>query len=224
MTQEIYDYLWIRNVLIALKAKDISTNVYSLEEAAYVVRCIVNLLEKENFVLAFDNSQDMILDLTQEFRFKYNDKELNSNINLIINKINQYKNINSNKKDLMIDLFYTNESKKRNLSYFYKNSKEVINCLIQNDIHTYRNLFCNENTNEPIALEIIDVLDYVSLVNLIMNDYPNYFKDEKIKEKTNNNFEQLLLVKNIPFDIRNSIKKTLKLINQNSNQIKRLKK
>ena len=223
MTLEIYDYLWIRNVLIALDAKDLASNIESIEEYKFVLKCMTNLLEHEDFALVFENSQDKILEFIQIFRFKYKDKDISDKTNFIIGKLNQYKTLSQQEKNLLIGMFYSKESQDRELPFLYKDSKEVIDCLIQNDIHIYRDIFCNSGTNtEPIPLTETDVIDYVALTNFIINRYSDFFENPNSINNTANNLNQLATIKALPVIIRMYIKKTLRKIKKADRKVKRL--
>lgn len=223
MILEIYDYLWIRNVLIALKPKDLASNIENIEEYRFVVTCMANLLENEDFPLALESTEDRISEFIQIFRFKYNDKDINNKTNFIIGKLNQYKVMSKADKNLAIKNFYIRETKDRDLPFLYKESKEVIDCLIQNDIHIYRDIFCNNGSDkEPIALTETDIIDYVALTNLIMNKYPDLFKNNHYIDNTLNNLNKLTAIKALPFEIRLYIKKTIHKLKSSDKKVKRL--
>lgn len=223
MTLEIYDYLWIRNVLIALEPDDLLANITNQEEYTFVVKCISDLLKEEDFPLVFPQSQSTIEKLIEKHRFEYVDKSLNQNINGIICKLNEYKNMSFGNKNHLINKFYNNEITARKLAFTYSHSIETINCLIQNDIHTYRSLFYTDyNGNQPVELTVMDILDYASLTNLIMTKYPDFFEKEHYTKKTIHNLSQLATIKTIPFDIKISIKKTLKELSKDDTKPKRL--
>ena len=223
MTLEIYDYLWIRNVLIALEAEDLLDNITNQEEYTFVVKCISNLLKEEDFPLAFPKSQSKIEKIIEKHRFEYADKALTQDINSIICKLNEYKSMSFEKKNNLVNKFYNDEITARKLAFTYSRSIETINCLIQNDIHTYRSIFCADiNENEPVELTVMDILDYASLTNLIMAKYPDFFEKEHYTKNTINNLSQLATIKAIPFDIKTSIKKTLKELSKDDKKVKRL--
>lgn len=223
MILEIYDYLWIRNVLIALDPDALASNIENIEEYRFVLKCMANLLANEDFPLAVESTQSKISEFIQMFRFKYNDKDIANKTNFIISKLNQYKMMSTADKNLAIINFYSQETKDRNLPFLYKDSKEVIDCLIQNDIHIYRDIFCNSgNDKESIALTETDIIDYVALTNLIMNRYTDLFENSNYIDNTINNLTKLATIKALSFEIRRYIKKTIHKLEKSNKKAKRL--
>ena len=211
MTLEIYDYLWIRNVLIAVDTKELVESIVGKEEYMVVVKCISSLMQNEDFLLAYPEAQNKVSDIVQTYRFKYNDKEIFDDINYIIGRLNDYKNMPNERKNYLVNQFYVQEATNRDLPFMYKQSPDVIKCLIQNDIHTYKDIFCYSAEGEKaVQLDVFDVLDYVSLTNLMLNQFPNFFEDENYKKPTVHNLEQLSTLKKLPLDISRYIKKTIK--------------
>lgn len=224
MTQEIYDYLWIRNVLMGLDVQALASNIEHIEEYRFVLKCMADLLEHEPFPLVIPASLEKISDFIQIFRFKFRDEDISIKTNFIIEKLNQFKTMNPADKNLSIRLFYEQESKDRKLPFLYQNSKEVIDCLMQSDIHIYRDIMYHDNNTyiEPVPLTETDIIDYISLTNLIMTRYPSFFENENSIDKSINNLKQLVTIKALPLIIKSYIKKTLRRLEKANRKVKRL--
>jgi len=188
-----------------------------------VLKCMSDLLEKEDFPLAMESSEKIISDFIQTFRFEYSDKDINTKTNFIIGKLNEYRVMNTKTKNELVKKFYEKETNDRDLPNIYRNQKEPIDTLIQNDIYTYRDIFCvEENPSKPMELTVTDILDYVSLTNMLISRYPDFFKNDSFKANTIHNLSQLATITALPSNILSNIKKTLKKLDKQDNKIKRL--
>lgn len=224
MILEIYDYLWIRNALLGLDVKQLNQNITTKEEYIFVIKCITNLMETEDFPLAFPQTQEKISEIVQTNRFKYNDKQIVEDINYIIERLNEYKSMSKERRQHLIKEFYVQELKVRDIPFPYNTSKEVVDCLIQTDIHTFRDIFCYDASAEPkpMSLNIEDILDYASLTNLLLNKYPTFFEDETMAKNTVHNLDQLVEIRKLPYAIRKNIKKVIKKLNPENEKTKKI--
>ena len=141
MTQEIYSYLLIRNYLA------LENDEYSLEnednpkdQYAFFVNTVAELMQKENYPLVFEDMQMEINDIIQKYRFTYmKDKDLNENINYIITRLSEYKQMPTSRKNYLLKDWYKSEYKKRLLPFKYCNY-DYVNILLLCDFHNYEML------------------------------------------------------------------------------------
>lgn len=211
MTLEIYSYLLIRNVLISFDSKTINENIRTHEEYTNIIKGLSELMKYEDFALVSSNLSDKILDIVQYHRFKFDNKEILDDINNIIQKINQYRTMDINKKIDLLTEFYEKESKKRNLPAKYANSVPLINSLIEDDIYTYKAIFKCYETGEVkhLALDEYDIISYNSLINLINYEEPDFFTNEVVRDNTINILKQISSVRRLNHNIRDNIKETI---------------
>lgn len=222
MIQEIYDYLWIRNVLISVDANDICNGITDKNQFIYIVKVISKLLEREDFPIVFQNAQQKIEDIIQKFRFMYNDKEIVEDINYIIGRLNDYRNMRTDRQKHLITEFYYSENKDRNLPGFYKLLPEYIDLFIRNDAHIFTSFYANTDTSVAIRLDQNDIINFSSLVNLLMNRYPEFFEDEGIRMRTVSNLNQIATIKGLDHYIAKHVKKAAKMLEKSDNKVKRL--
>lgn len=209
MTLEIYDYLWIRNALLAIDTKEINEAIINEDHYQYVLTCISGLLEMEDLPLAFDGLVSKIYDIVHYNRFKYkSNKVINDLANNIIGKLNQYKSLNEFKKEYLVQNFVEEEISVRNLPEPFSNDMLTIAQLLPTDYIVYTELM-NVDELKYVEIDGNDVLDYISLVNLIMNKYPELLENEYFKECIVSCLNQIIKVPNVPRSLIKYSKSTL---------------
>ncbi len=209
MTLEIYDYLWIRNALLTTDTKEINEAIINEDQYQYVLTCILGLLEMEDLPLAFDGLVSKIYDIVHYNRFKYkSNKVINDLANNIIGKLNQYKSLNEFKKEYLVQNFVEEEISVRNLPEPFSNDMLTIAQLLPTDFIVYTELM-NVDGLKYVEIDGDDALDYISLVNLIMNKYPELLENEYFKECIVSCLNQIVKAPNAPRALIKYSKSTL---------------
>ena len=240
MIQEIYDYLLIRSGFI-FNNDSIYEFVKDKESFKYIIHCAAELMQKENFFIVYPDALKNLSSLIQKYRFDYNkDKEINSDMNFIIERKNEYDHMSLNRKIYLSKKWLSSEFKDRELPVVLQTDENVTaSCL--NEISTFICIagYKLDDTGESyeyvgdkedIVLDV-DTVNYLSLINLIANRYPGFYYDEFNLKNALYNVKAILdtkpnfiLLRYIRKTMRN-LKKLEKEINQVSKElVKELKK
>ncbi len=172
MTQEILDYLLIRSALVNNTSQKIIQEIKDKEEYSYLVNNISQLMQKEDFLLLQDDFPDKVSDIIQSHRFEYNyDKKLNEEINYIIDRLKQYQIMTLNHKKELINSWVKQESENRKLPKIYHNSNALL-YLISLDA-----FYFNQMIDGNFIIQ--NIIEYLSLVNIIMNEFSTVFEEDK---------------------------------------------
>lgn len=205
MIQEISDYLWIREILICTDTKGLIDAASEKEKFINIIFNISELMQKEDFVLVFDYVQNNIKELICKYRFDYNkDKEINDNMNYIIGRLNDYGKMNAARKDYLCKNWVRTEFNDRQLPLKYRNADNLIE-LMQLDFE-----YIIEMLKYNIPFEFNNIIEYISLVNLIIYKFPETFNDEGFYNTTKHNLDELRKSDEFTLDIKNYINKTRK--------------
>lgn len=205
MIQEISDYLWIRDVLLCTDGKELIASASDKENFANIIYNISELMQKEDFVLVFNYIIGNIEELVYHYRFDYNkDKEINDNMNYIIGRLNAYKNMSEERKNYLCKSWVKDEFNDRLLPITFRNADNLVD-LMQLDVEYITGML---NYSEPFEIE--NVIEYLSLINLTINRFPDSFKDEDFYKATYNNLEGLKELEILPYNYKCYVKKTIK--------------
>ncbi len=213
MIQEILDYLLTRCLLLNSTSQELIDNITDKETFSYVVKNISNLMQKEDFVLIDRSLQEKVSDIIQSHRFDYNkDKELNAEMNYIIGRLQDYKSMSTNRKNMLIYNWIKQETEVRGLPVYYREINILLN-LVCYDAFYMKNMLCSSNGQT----EIDNVVEYLSLINLILNKYTTFFdENQNLLKLTIENCEIIAEIKKIPKFILKMDKDLLKKLNKNN--------
>ncbi len=182
MTQEIYNYLWIRsyilNMNIDMERDTIKNELANNSSETY--KCFVvglsNLMNEGDLLFTNYEKEKRALDLLNEFRYDYrSDKEINDAINNIICKVNEFHSLDYESRDRRMESFYSKEGIKRRLSLGDRHRYKYLNYLFKLDFINYIELFGEElegSDKEPV---MYDVKSICATVNLLISEYPRHF-------------------------------------------------
>lgn len=201
MIQEILGYLLTRSLLVNSSSDEIVESINNKEEFTYLLNNISSLIEEEDFLIVDTDMQDKVSDLIQKYRFEYNkDKEVNETMNYIIGRLHNYKTMDDERKKYIVNNWIETEIKNRELP------KQLHNI---HDIFYFISLDCSYfmGIMSLSRMEIKSVCEYSSLINLIINKYPEAFEEDKMLLGVIN--ETLMNFKNIPL-LRSYEKKMVK--------------
>lgn len=191
MTQEIYNYLLIRNYLIQ------DNDEYSLEgeenpkeQYAFFVNAVAELMQHENYPLISEQMQEEISNIIQKYRFDYmKDKELNESINYIITRLREYELLSYKRKNNLIRDWYKDEYNNRMLPYKYRNP-DCMNLLLSCDFRNYEKLtnvftfeeFLGSYKLQDDVYSISKYASFLSTINLMITfDSAVLNPDEKMR-------------------------------------------
>ncbi len=172
MIQEILDYLLIRSTLVNSTSQEIIENTDDKAIFSYLVHAISSLMQQEDFLLVDPSFPEKVSDLIQFYRFDYNqEKDLNSEMNYIIGRLSDYKKMSFNRKQKLIQDWINQETKNRDLPKY--SGKENLLGLISLDGYYFCQMISIQQT-----FEIENAVEYLSILNIIHNKFPDFFKQD----------------------------------------------
>lgn len=206
MIQEILDYLSIRALLYNFDSEKIIEVAETKENFVYVLNSIYLLMQEEDFVFISPSMVITVSEFIQKYRFDYNkEKEINDKMNYIIERLKDYRHMSSKRRELIIQDWILEESKNRNLPLCYTNLTSILG-LISLDVFYFENMISIEG---PLQIEC--VVEYLSIINIIMNKFPKCFdEDSEFLEVTRQNLVSLAYNKKIPKVDARMVNRTLK--------------
>ena len=232
MIQEIYDYLLTRSSFMFNKEvmiKECDTK----DRFREITHNVVELMQKENFFIVYPEALKNINDLVQYYRFNYNkDKEINDDMNFIIERTNEYKNMTYNRKRYLASEWLKLEFKDRNLPWICQTEETVTGAMwnevdiflticgytLSEDGKTYE---YDDNRQEQET--ITDVYRYLQIINLLANRYPGFFYDEYNMQNTLYNLNSISEQKPTKLILK-YVKRTLKNIKKLEKEVKELER
>lgn len=210
MIQEISDYLLIRSLLYNSDSEELIEVAKEKDNYIYILNNIYELMQEEDFIFVDPHLVTNVEDFIYKYRFDYNrDKEINDKMNYIIGRLNDYKNMSDKRKQFIIDNWVQEESQNRNLPFGYKNLNNLLS-LISLDTLYYQGMI---SIDKPFNIEY--VVEYVSIINIIMNRFSESFNDDiEFLEVTRQNLQILKDNKKISKIDSKMIKEALKKVNK----------
>lgn len=164
MIQETLDYLLTRSFLACCSSEQIIESIDSKETFSYFVKNIVKIMEQENFIFTSQELINRVADTIYKYRFDYNkDKEINNNMNYIIDRIKDYKEMSNNRKRYIQEYWVEEECKNRSLPNKYKNIETLLEMVIYDSSYVY-NILAAE------IFYIENLAQYVSIINFVLNE------------------------------------------------------
>lgn len=211
MIQEILDYLLIRSVLLNSTSEEMINTINDTKTFPYIIKNINLLMQQEDFILLDKSLQYKVVDILQKFRFDYiKDKEVNDQMNYIIDRLKTYKEMSYDRKRYLVNEWIKQEAKTRELPWYYHTIKNLVS-LISLDMYYFQRMIV---TDEPF--EIDNVVEYLSLLNIILNKFPDCFQEDKLfLELTREKCKMIKSISGFPKFIRKINKSILKRLNEN---------
>lgn len=219
--QKIYDYLYTRSIFNTkdiANTKEIAKECEDPDNYKYLVTNLSKIMQNEDFFISY---QDEILDIVGTYRFKYNkDRELCEDINYIISRIYDYRRMDYKRQSYLYNEWLKKEYKDRGLA-FTENNKSKVDKNIMDEIRIFSAItkyiavdkkMGNIQYDEEYTDTNIKGIDYLQIINLLANRFPEYFKDD---DSLNNILFDLcisVVMKTKSKDELKYIKKTIKNI------------
>ena len=229
MILEIYDYLLIRQMLIALSTSQILEEINDEDTYKHFVKVISKLIQKEDYPLVYPKSQSKIQSIIDKYRFTYDNKDIISDINYIIGKLNIYKTMDEKTKNQKIEIFYNNEFNTRLLPVIPLGGRYVIDKLVHNDICYFVAAYfagASPMQDDKGMFELEEPFDYVAMINLIAGRFPKLFEEENLLKVTKDNLIKLSKGTGLSPKTHKYIKRTIKDLEyfqgKNKEKVKRL--
>lgn len=174
MIQEILDYLLIKAQFILMSSDELLENMK--EETNFEIYCdiICNVIEHENF---FNSSPELIAKLTDIIHQKKFDgvhkKETIVDLNKMLEIVNRYKTMTDYEKYLCSITWLKQQTEIRKLPYRkldYYNLENIYQFIFNEKY--YAQLILNQQSGE-----IFNPFYALSTINMLINDFPQVFKD-----------------------------------------------
>ncbi len=213
MIQEILDYLWIRNILLFQEEEIIEDYISKKNKYSDYIQILSRLMQREDLAVVYPEIQDKISKTVNKYRFEYNTAEINEDINYIVGRLNDYKKMSDTRQKQIIGEFYADEIVDRNMPIIYKNCKEELTTLIGNDFNCFISMYkaSDEETGEDIETTFQpDMLQYTSLVNILINRFPEFFEEKAFVDVTIMNFMRIKETPKLKGSMYRYVKRTLK--------------
>ncbi len=173
MIQEIYDYLSIRSDLTNYDSLQLIELAKDPETFRYYIKNISKLMQEEDYFLTSFELMNRVEDLLQAYRFDFiKEKEINEEMNYIIGRLQDYRNLSPKRHLTLIHRWLQEERTNRGLP-FYCSQDEFYFQLISYDKETFFQIFSLEE-----HFEIKNPLMYLSLVHLLIEKFPEVWEDE----------------------------------------------
>jgi len=184
MTQEIYGYFLIRSTIMN-NEKEALINAYSDKGSfAYFIQNVAKLIEEDDFFLTSQELVERAEAVLYEYRFKYNkDKEINDDMNKIINKFREYKNMSIKETSIRYRNWLQKEGKLRGVPKIFS-TPDLIYDSISKDFTNMTVIISTNGTLYPN-----DLLDYIMNVNYIANKFPVILLEDQIRDNIILNLE-----------------------------------
>lgn len=185
MIQEIYDYLWIRKYLMSVDIDTILENIKKEDNYEEIVTIISKLMQKEDFLLTYQYLQEKVRTIINENRFNYNqNKDINDEMNYIIYRLNTYRNMSDENKLRLINSFYEEEWKNRNLPLIYKPAINYLDNFIAADSECFVKVFFEytDKEKQETVYDTTELMPVCATSNLLANEYPEFYYNEEARD------------------------------------------
>lgn len=218
MIQETFDCLLTRAFFINNEENEILAAIDSKASFIFLIRRVSALMQQEDFFLINPEYQHKLSTVIGEYRFKYSDPSIIEDINYIIGRLNEFKAMSEERKNYLINEFYKDQYAIRNLPLAYRN-RHNINLFMVLDFVCLTQLFPGIGESEaarqeehPKDIEVLNDVEFISLMNILLNKHSDIFFLDGFIETTVGNFNELLESGKLSFHTAMYIKKTLKNI------------
>lgn len=192
MTQEISGYLLIRSYLM-VTPKDTLIKLIGESDEEYfktLIHNIYTIMEKEDFVLMYKEVEEKIDSILLRYRFNYiKNKEINDEMNFIIGKLNQYKNLTVDEIFNKRKEFCKNEFKRRSLPSRLCAPANVENMIVLDGEMVA--LITGINSESEYTIDLDGILSYLSIINIMINEQSEYFLNSGVIDETLERISQI---------------------------------
>lgn len=223
MIQETLDYLLIRNLLACCSSEQIIETIDCKETFSYFVKNVAKIMEQENFIFLTQELLDKVANTIYKYRFDYNkEKEINNNMNYIIDRIRDYKEMSISRKNYIKYSWAKEEWENRELPKKYQDLKTMIKMVVNDGTYIYSMLSSAEFC-------IQDIVQYLSIINFILNKVTSDLDEDitlyEISLENLNRLKQARLKRHERKMLENTIKRLEDVCNiEKENNNKRLVK
>lgn len=223
-TQEIYDYLWIRNQLLVSSIEEINKNNEDPEEFKYYIDNLSKIVIDENIALISPHICKKIRDTISKYRFNdTTEPDVKAKINEIIGVMNSYDSMNELYKKKLVNDFFTKEMQDRDAPVIFKNVSSSFTDLAAEDYYTYIAMFDIYDGRNGAKLEVDftpTMYQYLAFINLLLRRFPSVFNIKGFADILIMNFEKLDDLKEPTITKSNYkyLKRTIKVLVNISNQ------
>lgn len=214
MTQEILGYLLIRSLILNCSEDALIEEINDEEAFAYMIENIYLLMQEEDFLFVSPVFKDKVINFISKYRFDYiKNKEYCEQMNYIIGRFRDYELMSDDRKKYIVDNWIEEESKNRELPKCYQNIKNLFKLISLDALYIKGIVTIGEE------FMISNIVEYVSIINIIMNKFPECFEDELFLEVTRSNLGQLKRIRGLGLINSKMVKKAYKKINENYQQV-----
>ena len=231
MIQEIYDYLLIRSHYLSNK-EDLLEECSNKEVYDYTVKNISKLMQEENYLLTSTSIRKNVSDMIQKYRFDFcKSREMCDEVNFVITRLNEYEHMEPGRKRYLVKEWLKKEFKDRNLPYICQ-IPDLLFSAMANE-HCLFMTICGYRFNEETSAyeydnskeyteQQIDIMNYLQLINLLINRYPAFFYDLEHAENVVINLGEIIKYEKSRLQVRYA-KKTLKSFKKLMNDVLEIK-
>lgn len=192
MTQEISGYLLIRSYLM-VTPKDTLIKLIGESDEEYfktLIHNIYTIMEKEDFVLMYKEVEEKIDSILLRYRFNYiKNKEINDEMNFIIGKLNQYKNLTVDEIFNKRKEFCKQEFKRRSLPSRLCAPANIENMIMLDGEMVA--LITGLSGETEYVIDLDGILSYLSIVNIMINEQSEYFLNSGVIDESLERISQI---------------------------------
>lgn len=177
MIGNVINYLAVRSILMGNTKEELIKLVKGESDYKFFVDNISLIMQQEDYILLSDELIERVADLVHQYRFDYNkNKEINDEINYIIGRLHDYRGMNPRRKDLLCQKWFDEELFYRGLSKKDANIARIYKMIALDGEYLYNMV------NVGVEFSIDDILEYLSLLNLLLSRFPLVFQDNLLLE------------------------------------------
>ena len=204
MIEETFNYLLTRSLLMSKESNDLIGLVDSKEIYKFFVDNISRIMQEEDYILVSDALIERVSNLIYHYRFDYiKNREINEQVNYIIGRLHDYKEISINRRDTLSKEWIKEERENRGLLARNTTIEDLFSMIALDGEYFYSMINIGE------AFRVENLTEYLSLLNLLLNRFPQVFEDDLFLEITKQNCEAIKSIPKIPKVYLKMIKKIL---------------
>lgn len=209
MIEEVFNYLIVRSSLTNHTSEELIELVKNKEDYKFFVDNISKIMMEEDFILISDDLIDSVSNLVHHYRFDYNkNKEINDQVNYIIDRLRDYKNMSLKHKIDLSNSWISQERENRGLSAKLATPENLLSMIALDGTYFYSMI----NIGEEFCIE--NIMEYLSLLNLLLNRFHAVFEDNLFLEITKQNCKVIQSIPKLPRIYLKMIKKILDRLNK----------
>lgn len=208
MLEKAYNYLCVRSLLMAYDSQQLIDLVVDESTYKFFVDNIAFIMQEEDYLLIADELVSRVSDLVHHYRFDYNkNKEINDQVNYIIDRLRDYHTMSFNHRVDLSREWFKEERKKREIPRRYATASNLLT-LVCSDAFYFSNMVSTEE------FVISNIMEYLSLINLLLNQFPSSFEDSIFLEVIKQNCQFLKTLPNFPRVYMKMVNKILDRLNK----------